>query len=242
MLFALLMGALTALQHENWIWAGLWLALLLVKPNVTFIPVATMTLWLLRRGKWQPVVVMCILTIGLLVASTIATPGWYLALLKPDFGQGLTDVLDGPAQVVGSRINTTLSDWLKMFQIGNKASSLIYVSLSVIGAAILALVIWRSQSLTHVTVTSLLAGFALTPYTLQYDNPPLTLVLFWATALYSRSASAKAVGVALTLFIASVPFWERPISDGYWIVIGLIALTLWSWWTANKPRPCPVND
>jgi len=236
LLFALLIGALTALRNRNWNWAGVWLALLLIKPNITLIPVVAIAVWLIRRGNWRPVAIMCVLTISLLVVSTMTIPNWYQPFVRPDFGDGLVNVLDGP-QIVAIRINTTLSDWLKMLQIDDGIGSAIYASAIAISALILAAVVWRSESLVQVTIASLLVGFAITPYALQYDYPPLTLVLFWATALYPRSMWTITGRAAITFFIASVLFWERPISDGYWIVIGLIGLVIWSWWTGNKKVP-----
>jgi hypothetical protein len=35
--------------------------------------------------------------------------------------------------------------------------------------------------------------------------------------------------VIITVLIASTLVWERPISDGYWIVLGLVVLTFWSY-------------
>ena len=75
-------------------------------------------------------------------------------------------------------------------------------------------------------VAFLLVSFAITPYALQYDYPPLTIVLYWVMALSSRAGSIVIPALVL-LLISSVLVWERPISDGYWIVIGLAGLSLW---------------
>ena len=234
LLFILLIGALLALQNKNWNWAGIWLALLLVKPNITFILVVTIVIWLIRHGNWQPVIVMCTLTIGLLFASTVTIPDWYQPFFQSDFGEGLSNVLDGPEVVVGIRINTTLNDWLQMFGVGDEIVNVIYALAIVIGIIVLITIILKSESLIQVTVVALLVSFAITPYALQYDYPPLTLVLFWATALYAHSKWVKIGKSAIILFIVSVPFWERPISDGYWIVVALIFLTILSSWSASK--------
>jgi Pyruvate/2-oxoacid:ferredoxin oxidoreductase gamma subunit len=130
---------------------------------------------------------------------------------------------------MGVRINTTLLDWLTMLGVNSAWRMGIQYIASIIGGLAIVLVLLRSNSLMKVVIVSLLVSYAVTPYALQYDFPLLTLPLFWATALYVRSKQALMGGVILSAFIAIVLVWERPISDGYWIVIGLIALTLWGW-------------
>ncbi len=229
LLFTLLIATLTAIRRGRWAWAGLWLALLLIKPNVTLILVAAIMLWLLRRGRWQPLLTMFLVVTGLFLASTAATPDWYRPLLQSGVGNGLVTVLDGPTRVVAVRVNTTLIDWLATFEPNRNWREIIYIVAAIIGGFTLIFFVLRSNSLMKVVIVSLLVSFAVTPYALQYDFPLLTLPLFWAMALSTRSSLALWGGWAISAFIASVLIWERPISDGYWIVIGLIVLTIWSW-------------
>ncbi len=229
LLFTLLVATLTAIQKGQWVWAGLWLALLLIKPNITLILVTAIIIWLIRRGRWQTFITMCLVLAGLFLASTAATSDWYRPLLQSGFGRGLVYVLDGPSRVVAVRINTTLISWLTMLGLNSNWRAVIYIIVAIVGGWAIVFVVLRSDSLMKVVVVSLLVSFAVTPYTLQYDFPLLTLPLFWATALFIRSSRALWGGLALSAFIASVIIWERPISDGYWIVIGLIVLTMWSW-------------
>ncbi|MCX6079022.1 MAG: glycosyltransferase family 87 protein [Chloroflexi bacterium] len=237
-LFALLVAALASLRKSDWAWAGVWLALLLIKPNLTFIPVAAASLWLLRRGRWQPILSMSLVLTGLLLASTAATPDWYRPLLQPGVGSGLVNILDGPNHEVAIRINTTLADWLNMLSLNSTIIPIIRWSATLAAGAILLWVIFRSNSLIMVMICALLANFAVTPYALQYDYPLLTLPLFWATARIPSTARARWGGLAISVFIASVLIWERPISDGYWILLGLIALTAWNWrFATSKNTP-----
>ena len=235
-LFALLVETLLALKNKNGIWAGLWMALLLIKPNITLIPVMTIIFWLIRKRNWQPVASMVMLTIGLLGISLIVTPNWYHPFFKLGFGQGLFSTLDGPDKIVAIRVNTTLHDWLTMFQVATETTRTLSVVAFIIGLTILAIITWKSNSIILIVITSLLVNFAITPYALQYDYPLLTLVLFWAIALtqYGRQQWIKVAGLAIIFFVASVPSWERPISDGYWITIGLIGLSICNWYNADK--------
>lgn len=235
-LFALLVAALVALQKKNGVAAGIWLALLLIKPNITLIPVLAIVFWLIRHRNWKPVISLGITIIGLLAIAFMVTPNLINPFLEPDFGQGLFSTLDGPGRIVGTRINTTLRDWLLMFHVSSETTRAVSVMALLLGLVILAIIVWRTNSIYIVVIVSLLVNYAITPYALQYDYPLLTLVFFWAIALiqYGRKSWINMVGAAIALFIISIPFWEHPISDGYWIVIGLIGITSCCWYNADK--------
>ena len=240
LLFALFVASLTAIRKAHWAWAGACLALLLIKPNITLLPVAAIIIWLILRGRWQPLITLCLVLAGLLLATTAATPDWYRPFLQPGFGHGLFDIFDSPSRIVAVRINTTIIDWLSALIPNSICRAVIYIIVALIGVLTVIFVVLRSDSLMKVATISLLVSFAVTPYALQYDFPLLTLPLFWATALFTRSDQVLKVGLALSLFMASVLLWEHPISDAYWIVIGLIVLTLWSW-TRTDSRSIPEN-
>lgn len=227
LLFVIWVEVLIAYKNEQWNRLGVLLALALIKPNVMLLPVAAIGAWLVRNKLWRPVLVTGVVLVSLVLATTILTPGWYEPFFQPNFGQGLTDVLDGPNQVTGTRLNTTLLDWLKWFSVPLIVRNLIYATAVFYGLWILAQQIWRSKSIQEVAVTALLVSFAITPYALQYDFPPLAIVMSAALA-GSDPLRSKWIPGCLLAFIASVLLWEHPISDGYWIVIGLCLLTVWS--------------
>jgi hypothetical protein len=214
---------------------GIFLALALIKPNIMLLPVAVLCLWLLRNKIYRPVLVMSALLACLVILTTILTPDWYQPLLLPNFGQGLTEVLDGPNKTTGIRLNTTMSDWLKMLQVPYNIGMVIFGLTIAIGLIVIAGLIWNTRSFLETTVVALLVNFAITPYALQYDFPPLTIPFFWALALAVQSGSIRFPTFIVT-FIASVLIWERPISDGYWIVIGLCILAYWSIKITDKTK------
>lgn len=227
LLFALTVEIIIAYKKHQSNLLGILLAAALIKPNVALIPVSILCLWLVRNKNYRPVIVMSVLLVGLIGITTLLTPGWYQPLLEPNFGQGLTEVLDGPEKTTGIRLNTTMLDWLKMLQTPEQVAIIIYGLAITVCLLIVARLVWKSKSIWEVAVIALLVNFVITPYALQYDFAPLTVVLFWglASAIYAGSIKVPAVLVA---FIASVLIWERPISDGYWIVIGLSLLVFWS--------------
>lgn len=228
LVFTLLVALIWSIQHENWIWSGIWLALLLVKPNVTLAVVTGVGLWLLRKGQWRSVLVMLLTLFVLLAISTWITPDWYQLFFDDGFGQGLTVALDGPDRVVAVRINTTFLDWLRIIGIGTPLHMPIYAVAVCIGIFIFFWAVYHSESLLKTVSILLLISYALTPYALQYDYPPLVFVLFWALSFCASVPRGLAIGLVLAGFVLSVIFWQQNISWAYWMVIGLIVLLIWS--------------
>jgi hypothetical protein len=240
LVFVILLAGIVTIEKSQWGWTGFWLALALIKPNITFIVVAALSLWLLRRSHWRPVLLMLAWLISLLLASTWITPDWYQPIFKAGFGQGLTAVLDGPDNVVAWRINTTLMDWLRTFGIGAQLRLPIYGLAILVGAIVLFRTVWSSISPLEVLSVSLLVSYGLTPYAMQYDNPSLIIVLFWALAICSASPQGLRVGLLLAGFIFSVIFWQQNVSWGFWMVAGTSVLVGWAW--VVKTRTAPVKE
>jgi hypothetical protein len=228
LLFVILVEVLLAYKKRQWDRMGIFLALALIKPNVMLVPVIAIGAWLLRNKRWRPVLVALAVLSTLVIVTTALTPGWYHPFFQSNFGQGLTEVLDGPNKVTGIRLNTTLPDFLKWFGIQGAVSNITYAAVMLMGAWVLMNNIWKTKSILNMAVVALLVSFAITPYALQYDFPPLIIVLFWTISVI-RDAKPTWIPWLLLTFIASVLVWERPISDGYWIVIGLGMLTAWAW-------------
>ena len=228
LLFALMVEILIAFRKQQPYRMGFYLALALIKPNLMLLPVVTLGAWLIRNKNLKPIAVMLSILAVLVIITTLVTPDWYQPVLQPHFGQGLTETLDGPNRITGVRLNTTLQDWLKIFLVPRGLRNIIYATIVIIGLFILIVTVWKSKSIMQTTAMSLLVAFVTTPYALQYDYPPLTIVLFWGAAL-SNYAKSNTIPSVIILFIASVLIWERPISDGFWIVLGLCALLVWNW-------------
>jgi hypothetical protein len=233
LLFTILVEILIAYSRKKWGRMGILLALALIKPNITLLPIAVMVVWLLRNRKFRPVLTMVIVVFGLILTTTLLTPNWYQPIICQGFSRGLTNVLDGPTRVTGVRLTTTLLDWLKANHIASEFRILIYGFALMLSVTGISANIWRSKSVVEVMAISLLANFIIAPYAMQYDFPPLTIVLFWLIAL-SRNAEHQRIPVSVMLFIASVLFWERPISDGYWIIIGLGMLLTWHFYSKGR--------
>lgn len=238
LIFAMLVATIISIQRERWAWSGIWMTLLLIKPNVALIVVAGISLYLARKRIWRPIFVMILTLFGLLAISTWITPSWYLPFFEDGFGQGLQVALDGPDRVVALRINTTFLDWLVTMNVAQNVRVPIYGAMILLGVFVFIWAVYRSHTLLQLTSILLLVSYALTPYALQYDFPPLAIVLFWELSLCARiSKKALRVGILLAGFVCSVIFWQQNISLAYWMVVGLVALGVWGIYQENKTAP-----
>lgn len=226
LVFVICIALILSIQKQNWIWSGVWLALLLIKPNITLLVVAGISVWLLRNGQWRPVLVMSLTLVLLLSISTIITPDWFQPFTEEGFGRGLTVALDGPDQVVALRINTTFLDWLKVLGVGAGWRASLYGIAIGLAAFLFFWTVYRSRSLLAVISVLLLISHSITPYALQYDYPPLVIALFWGLSRLASSPRALAIGLALAGFVFTVIFWQQNISWAYWMVVGLMALVI----------------
>jgi hypothetical protein len=175
--FVLLFGlalTLRGIRRGQPILAGLGLILSLTKPQVTLLMVLCLALWLLRRrpsalawgAAWG---------IALLGAATLVLPRWW-QFDTSGFGQGLTEALNGPGVVTGTRVAATTYDWLRYtFGVGGTARILIAAVFWLAGIALVVLSWKRTRDPAYLAAASLLLTLLVTPYALQYDYVPLAL-------------------------------------------------------------------
>ena len=233
LVLGLFVALIFSLENQKWGQSGVWLALLLVKPNITLVVVAGVSLWLLRRGQWRPILVMMAATLGLLAISTLITPNWFKPFFEPGFGHGLTMTLDGTEIMGDTRINTTMLDWLAYLGIQSSLRVILYGIFIPVAILIFFLVILRSHSLLEVIGLSILISCAITPYALQYDYPPLAITFLWALSLPKPTPTATRISALLTGFIFYASMWNPSIASRYWMIIGLTALVIISLYFRN---------
>lgn len=229
-IFFLLVASLWAADKKRYRLSGAMLALMLTKPTISILIIIAVLFWLCRNQHWQALQGFVMMSLLLLIVSLPLLPSYLTHLSDPNFTSGLSYELDGPDKIVGIRINTTFRDWLASLQVTSSLSNALYLLAALLGITILFMTAWRGSSLLLVTSIAVLVNLWLAPYALQYDYPVLTLPLAVALrALFSqtRSDSLRLMAAYITLIaILSVPIWERSISDGFWIVIGLTLLLL----------------
>jgi len=228
LIFFFFATALYLLRTDHLLAAGVAMSFLLTKPQAGYAALAVLLTFAWHR--YRRAVESCFLTlIVLLGTSTVLVPRWYRHLLRPDFGAGLFRELNGPGQVVARRINTTFLDWRASFGVRGAAAWFLYLLVFLICAVALRYA-YRQQvarDWTYLASLSVVLGFLLVPYALQYDYPPMLVSLFWLLHRLGSLAGFRRRGTAgLIAGALSVPVWERPIYDGFWIPLALAAALL----------------
>src|SRR5574341_527535 len=224
LIFLMLTIVLLSIKHSKWNTAGLCLALLLFKPNITVLPVVAIDVWLLLRGKWKPVVVMGMSLAIMTVISLAISPGWYSALTQPDKLNGLSYTLGSLGTIGLMRLNTTLLYWLAAYNVNGGVANAIYVAVIISGLIVMVLAIHRSDSIVKMTAVILLVNYAITPYALFYDYPPLVLPLFYANTIPLRRPLSIWGRTVLNGFVILNLFIGNTIPFRYWMVIALMLL------------------
>ncbi|HEX8681408.1 MAG TPA: glycosyltransferase family 87 protein [Ardenticatenaceae bacterium] len=230
MLFLLLAVSLWAIRTERWALSGAMLALMLTKPSISALIVAALLLWFARERRWRAVLGFALALVVLAIVSAPLVPTYIRHLAEPGFTQGLTQDV-GETDSAGSvRITTTFRAWLASFGVNGPVAAALYGLSIVVGLAALLAVLRQGASPLTVASVAVVVAFWVAPYALQYDYPPLTIPLFLVVrdlAARVRERGWNAVTLASGALLAgvlSVPLWERPISDGFWIAVGLAAL------------------
>jgi hypothetical protein len=241
LVLGMLVAFILSMQNQKWIQSGIWLALLLVKPNITLVVISGISLWLLRKGQWRPVLVMMVTTLALLVISTLIMPNWFKPFFEPGFGRGLTMTLDGPENIGEIRINTTMLDWMAYLGVEPNLRVILYGIFIPVAIFIFILFVPRSQSLLEVISLSILISCAITPYALQYDYPPLAITFFWALSLTKPTPTTTRISALLAGFIFYASMWDPSVASRYWMIVGLIALTLYALHQAKMTSKLPES-
>jgi hypothetical protein len=219
LIYYLMTLALLDLTAARWNSAGIWMALLLFKPNITALPVAAICAWLLFQKRNKPVYIMLAVIAGMLLLSLVVTPGWYLALLQPDKLTGLQVKFDESGSEGILRYHTTLPGWLATFGVEGTASQVIYGAVAAITLIAVARTILQSNPLLPVASTAILANFLITPYALYYDYPILTLPLFFANWSIDGNPRLRYIKTGLNALIFASLFIGTTISHRYWTAV-----------------------
>lgn len=162
---------------------------------------------------------------GLTAVSTLFIPRWW-SFNREGFGAGLSVELDGADAVAAERVNTTLTDFLA-FQFGiDPPMQTIIIGLMVILAFILiGYSWWRTQNVLILLQSSLLATLLITPYTLQYDYPPLALVVIWSlVALPTLPKTWRRVNWGFLAVGITVPLMQSWSYQGYWLLLAVCGM------------------
>lgn len=209
------------IKNDKWNLAGVVLAFLLFKPNITIVPVLAISIWLIVRGRWQPVAVMAGMLAIMIVGSLLSLPEWYRSLLQSDKVVGLSYAFDASGVAQVTRYRTTLMDWLSVYDFEGTQAEIIYAGAILLGLVSLILVIIKSGTAIELLAFVFLINYALIPYALFYDYPPLVLTIFYFNQLFSRRMLSWA-GILMNGAITFCLFIGDKIPYRYWMIVVLV--------------------
>jgi hypothetical protein len=183
--------------------AGVVLAWLTIKPQLTAVLLLGVLLWAVRRRRWGVPAAFAV-TLGLLAGvCTLLVPSWPVQMLQ------------APRQ---SPLPTEFYPWignawfLLLRAVGVEGWGLLLLYLPAAAAALLAVVrvgFDRSRPLAEVLAAGVLAAFFVAPYARHYDFAVLVVPFFvlWGTRL------PRAAGTALLLALVVLPYVQFIILD-----------------------------
>jgi hypothetical protein len=170
----LLLTAMTwwSLGHgRDWL-AGMALAALTIKPQLTFVIVVGILLWSARCRRWQVIQAFAVTLVLFCLASTILFPGWPLAMI------------DAPRRIplptaIRPQIGVTWPSIVRSLGLVKWPFGIAYASLA-IPAAAAAVLASRRQDARPIDAIGggAIAAFAMAPYAQFYDFPVLLVPLF----------------------------------------------------------------
>jgi hypothetical protein len=224
-LFSCTAWALWALRRDRDVQAGLAMALLLTKPNVTFLAFAYLA-FASRRTRPRAALWTMLWLVVLAGVGTLLLPGWTAQLWDPEFGMGLTWLMDGPGRVQHARRLCTLPFWLAQWGIQGAPVYVLYGALAAAGLW-LAITSQRLRSdLAYGTGVGMTFTLLLTPYALMYDYAVLIVGLLWVFRRLGQGVTRlkRWLSLAILAYMYSVLLWAGPEYDGYWLALGMGAL------------------
>ncbi len=237
LIFAILTAILLSYERGKYISMGIWMALLLFKPNITVFPILALSLWLVLRNHWKSAISMTGTIIVMLLISLMLSPHWYLALLQPDKITGLSYTLNETGEVQILRYTTTLLDWLTTYGVSGNAAYVIYAIVALLGGGVMARTIYSEKSILRLTAIVLLVNFALIPYALFYDYSALALTLFFINSELSSEQRLVWVQRSMNILLLFSLFVGNNITYRYWVVVIIsISFFINNIYIANKDK------
>lgn len=104
LIFALIVAALLALQSGRETWAGICLALITAKPQMSFLLVPAVLLWALFRRRYRLLFSFVVTMTGLLLVSFIVLPGWLPEMVRAGVGYFDAQPFSPPVAMFGNAV------------------------------------------------------------------------------------------------------------------------------------------
>jgi hypothetical protein len=176
-------------------WAGVALAWLTIKPQLTGILVAALLVWLLRQRRWSALMGFFATLVVLGLGSCLFVPTWPLEMLRA------TRQTPPPTDYF-PWIGTSWLLLLRTLNLHGWALGLLYVAVAAPFLGLAARAAWdRNGSLRGILGLGVLTAFFVAPYARHYDFP----VLLVPALLLLCGRLSRFAGKALLLALAVLP-------------------------------------
>jgi hypothetical protein len=195
--FLLMVAAVTVYlwQRDKWLYGGVVVALLALKPNIGVPMLALLALWLLRRRIWSAIGGMAICGFALLLIGWVKNPDWvqeFLGIGNVKLAQtfGFSPTVWG---VAAYTCNYSLSCTVSLGAIATAALVIGYI-----------LVLVRQSASTHPLTMmnlSILLTLLITPYTWPYDQILIIMPIVGIIMYVSSKHASPLINAALFLGI-----------------------------------------
>ena len=182
-IFLFISTALFLIQKQKNIWAGCFLGLTILKPNIGGPLIAMCAIYLLTQKKWKEISGLIAIPICLLLIPLFTNPGWikdyFFVLLHKSADQNLFPNLHGLAGL----ITQNSPQWTTVVWLVFSAALLIFISLYIKKH------IARIDPLTIIAIF-VIVSLLITPYMRAYDLVLLLLPIFLITGNYAAQSEA----------------------------------------------------
>jgi len=222
-LLVIFLAALKAIQKEQWVLGGVWMALALIKPNVTIVPIGVMCLWLLLRRTWKPVLVVILINLVFLISSLLIMPNWYQPLMESHAFDGINHDTDGPGVLVRDRNNPTMLGVMKIMNVNEGVAKAVYSILGFVSLIAFGIALRMARSFKDITIISVTLWLLVTPYAQTYDYVLLVVVFFFLLLNKIGPLLIKILGLSV---VSIAPLFGTTPINSYLMVIFLTALML----------------
>jgi hypothetical protein len=195
LVFFLVVLAWKLLEDGRDVTAGVVLAWLTIKPQLTAVLLLGLLLWAVRHRRWRAVGSFAVTLLVLAGVSTAVYPAWLVAILKaPGQTASPTEYYPwiGNAWLLVLRAGGLRGGWLWALYL---AAALPFL------AAVVRAALDRGSRLADLVALGVLAAFFVAPYARHYDFPMLLIPLFLV-----RERLNALVGVALLGAVVLLPY------------------------------------
>jgi hypothetical protein len=186
------------------------------KPQALGVTILALTIWAWRRQR--KIVYWAAGWLALFLGLTsLVFPRWW-DFDKTNFGLGISYYQEQAGIIAGKRVNSTIYDWARYFWHLDNAGIAVLAFLALALGIFILWKTWNTRNTpVYIAAAATLLTLLITPYALQYDFVPLTLVFFLLVKhLDELKPAARNFILASILAMMLLPFFATWMFQMYW--------------------------